>query len=105
MACDIKKEDEMDKARDIDAKFAVSIDGKIFKKSNGEIVPDEEPLFLLRGRDILALDFLALYVDLSKKAGCNVYHFQKIEETTANFIRFRKEHPERLKMPSITEGK
>jgi hypothetical protein len=41
----------MEKARDIDSKFAVSTDGKIYKKSNGEIVPNDEPLFLLRGRE------------------------------------------------------
>jgi hypothetical protein len=62
----------MEKARDIDSKFAVSTDGKIYKKSNGEIVPNDEPLFLLRGRE---------------------------------FTRFLKEHRERMKMPSITEGK
>ncbi len=95
----------MNKARDIDSKFAISSDGKIFKKSNGEIIPDDEPLFLLRGRDILALEFLASYVEISKRAGCNAYHFFKIGETTEGFIRFKKEHPERMKMPSITEGK
>lgn len=95
----------MDKARDIDSKFAVSIDGQIFKKSNDEIVPKDEPLFLLRGRDVLAVKLLMAYVELSKEAGCNAYHFFKLGDTMADFLRFKKEYPERMKMPSITEGK
>ncbi len=95
----------MEKARDIDSKFAVSTDGKIYKKSNGEIVPDDEPLFLLRARDVLAISFFEAYVRISKEAECNSYHFYKLGQTVAGFIRFREKHPERMKMPSITEGK
>ncbi len=95
----------MEKARDIDAKFAVSTNGKIFKKSNGEVIPDDEPLFLLRGRDLLATEFLHLYAKISEERGCNSYHFKKLGETRGGFIKFKNEHPERMKMPSITEGK
>jgi len=95
----------MEKSRDIDSKFAVSIEGKIFKKSNGEIIPDDEPLFLLRGRDMLALQLLGAYHLISKDADCNKYHFQKLAETIGSFKRFRTFHKDRMKMPSITEGK
>jgi hypothetical protein len=95
----------MEKARDIDSKFAVSRDGQIYKKSNGEVVPEDEPLFLLRGRDVLALKFLMAYFDISSKERCNAYHFRKLGETTAAFLKFAREHPERMKMPSITEGR
>ena len=95
----------MKKARDIDTKFAVSIDGQIYKKSNDEIVPDDEPLFLLRGRDILAIPLLIEYFEISKKAGCNDHHYFKLEEMTGKFVKFKSEHPGRMKMPSITEGR
>lgn len=95
----------MEKARDIDSKFAVSTDGKIYKKSNNEIIPDDEPLFLIRGRDMLGVIFLKIYEIISGVAGCNDYHFFKFRESESEFVRFRKEHPERMKMPSITEGK
>ena len=95
----------MIKARDIDSKFAVSTDGKIYKKSNNEIVPDDEPLFLLRGRDRLALKLLQAYHLISKDADCNEYHFKKLMETIDAFKSFRAFHPELMKMPSITEGK
>ena len=95
----------MGKARDIDSKFAVSMRGEIYKKSNGEIVPKDEPLFLLRGRDVLAIPLLIQYFEISKKAGCNDYHYFRLGETTGKFVKFKSEHPERMKMPSITEGK
>lgn len=95
----------MKKARDIDSRFAVSTNGEIYKKSNNEIVPKDEPLFLLRGRDLIAVEYLADYARLSEKRGCNAYHFLKLGETTAGFIKFKNKHPERMKMPSITEGK
>ncbi len=95
----------MEKARNIDSKFAVSTDGKIYKKSNDEIVPDDEPLFLLRGRDVLAVELLHAYLAISQKANCKGYHFFKLGETVAGFLKFRKDHPERMKIPSITEGK
>lgn len=97
--------EHMKKAREIDSKFAVSTEGKIYKKSNGEVIPDDEPLFLLRGRDLLAIKFLMAYAEISKEAGCNAYHFLKIGETTGGFIKFKIDYPERMKMPSITEGK
>ncbi|MCJ7747845.1 MAG: hypothetical protein MUP27_08880 [Desulfobacterales bacterium] len=95
----------MEKARDIDSKFAVSTNGKIYKKSNNEIIPDDEPLFLLRGRDVTAITQLEIYRVLSRFVGCNTYHFEKLAETLNNFRLFDLNHPERMKMPSITEGK
>jgi hypothetical protein len=95
----------MEKARDIDSKFAVSTDGKIYKKSNEEIIPDDEPLFLLRGRDVLALELLGSYERISRSYLCNEYHLKKLKETIAGFIKFQKDYPERMKMPSITEGR
>jgi hypothetical protein len=94
----------MEKRRDIDSKFAVSTDGQIYKKSNKEVVPEDEPLFLLRGRDILAVKLLMAYLEISKEAGCNAYHFLKLGETVAGLVKFQEEHPERMKLPSITEG-
>jgi hypothetical protein len=99
-----RKETKMEKIRDIDSKFAISGNGAIFKKSNEEVVPDDEPLFLLRGRDVLAIELLFSYFLISAKAGCTAYHYKKLGETIEGFIKFKREHPERMKMPSITEG-
>jgi hypothetical protein len=90
--------------RDIDSKFAIDDNGKIFKKSNGEIVPEDEPLFLLRARDVLALPLLLKYRKLSEEDGCNDYHFENLDATIAKFEKFAREHPERMKQPSKTRG-
>lgn len=95
----------MEKSRDIDSKFAVSTDGEIYKKSNNEFIPDDEPLFLLRGRDILALDLLKEYYRISEEWKCNRYHLINLAVTIDKFVRFKIKNPERMKMPSITEGK
>jgi hypothetical protein len=89
----------------IDQKFAVSTDGIIFKVSNGEAVPAEEPLFLLRARDRLALPMLLKYREMSQADGCNDYHFSKLDADIAMFKQFQSDHPERMKQPSVTRGK
>jgi hypothetical protein len=95
----------MKKARDIDSKFATSIHGEIYKKSNEEFVPDDEPLFLLRARDMLSLNLLHHYKSISISNDCNDYHFENLDKTIEEFVKFKKEHPERMKMPSTTKGK
>ncbi len=53
------------KARHTDSKFCGEYGCKDFQKSSGEVVPNDEPLFLLRGRDILAVRLLIAYLELS----------------------------------------
>lgn len=96
---------KIEKARDIDSKFAVSRDGRIYKKSNMEVLEENEPLFLLRARDMLSLKTLASYINFSREAGCNDYHFTSLEETVAGFVKFKNEHSDLMKVPSITEGR
>jgi hypothetical protein len=90
--------------RDIDVKFATTQDGEIVKKSNGEILPPDEPIFLLRARDRLALQLLHVYRELSVQDGCNDYHMEGLEKTICYFTDFKKNYPERMKQPSITRG-
>lgn len=75
---------------------------RIVKTSNGEAIPEDEPLFLARGRDNLALPMLAYFQTLC--AGCSDYQIRANAETIAKFTRFRQEHPERMKQPGITRG-
>lgn len=89
--------------RKIDEKFDTT--GDIVKRSNGEIIPEDEPLFLIRARDRLAIPALLAYKELSMKDGCNDYHFSHLDVDIAAFEKFKVEHPERMKQPSITRGK
>ena len=97
---DYGREEDM---RKIDEKFHTT--GEIVKLSNGEVVPEDEPLFLLRARDRLATQVLLFYRKISEADGCNDFHFEHLDKDIEAFQRFRTEHPERMKQPSITRGK
>ena len=90
-------------SRDLDGKFELR-DDQIVKKSNGEPIPDDEPVFILRARDRLALRLLCEYRAMSERDGCNDYHFGILDKTIARFADFRVQHPERMKQPSVTRG-
>jgi hypothetical protein len=89
--------------RNLDGKF--SIDGdRVIKTSNGEAIPDDEPVFLLRARDHLAIPLLEIYNQLSIVDGCNEYHFDALNKTIAKFAQFSRLNPGRMKQPNITRG-
>ena len=87
----------------LDSKF--SIDGeRIVKTSSGEQIPDDEPVFLIRARDRLALPLLRIYEQLSLIDGCNDYHFASLIRTLAAFEQFARLNGGRMKQPSVTRG-
>lgn len=90
--------------RRIGSKFEIK-DGQVVKISNGEVIPPDEPLFLLRARDRLALPLLHIYEQLSEVDGCNEYHFLKLGEAIQEFEKFALDYPGRMKQPSVTRGK
>ena len=94
----------MNIARDLDGRLATSTEGAVFEPSSGDAVPADEPLFVLRGRDNLALRLLDEYVRQSVEDGCNDYHFDKLEQAIRRFKAFADKHPDRMKQPSVTRG-
>jgi hypothetical protein len=90
--------------RDIDGKFATTTNGAIVKKSNGEVLPDDEPLFLFRARDNHAIQVLQYYFDLCEQDKGSDWQIEKMAEPMADFMQFAKDHPERMKTPGITRG-
>ena len=88
----------------IDGKFGVTADGefKLVNLVSGEEIPDDEPLFLLRGRDSNAADTLIDYGERCRRSGCPESHTDGIAAARKAFDRFRKAHPERMKQPGIT---
>jgi hypothetical protein len=89
--------------RPIDTKFAVMGD-EIIKTTNGEVLPLEEPLFLMRARDWLAIPALRKYRELAVADGCNDYLLEGIDENIRKFTEFQTKYPERMKQPGITRG-
>jgi hypothetical protein len=86
-----------------DTKFEIK-DNRLVKKSNGEAIPDDEPTFILRGRDELAVPLLKVYHILCKIAGCTSYQIVKNNQTLSNFCKFAAEFPDRMKQPGKTQG-
>lgn len=94
--------------RKIDGKFHIETDDagkpRIVKTSNGEVIPEDEPLFLLRARDYLAMATLCKYAELCKQDGCNEYQMNGIYEAVANFSVFASNNKDKMKQPGITKG-
>lgn len=78
---------------------------QIIKTSNGQVIPEDEPTILFRGRDDLALPLLRHYKDLCILIGCTQYQLASMDEMIEKFQNFKLEYPERMKQPGITKGK
>lgn len=91
--------------RDIDGKFAINSLGQIFKKSNGEILPEDEPLFVFRARDYLAIPTLEHYLHLSSEDASTEYHIDGLVKQIDAFKEYAKLHSDRMKQPGCTRGK
>ncbi len=79
--------------RKISNRFSVDGD-EVIKTSNGEPIPHDEPLLILR-----------IYQQLSIVDGCNDWFLDQQQTTIADFEAFAREHPERMKQPGVTRGK
>jgi hypothetical protein len=83
-----------------------SVDGdEVIKTSNGEPIPHDEPLLILRARDRLAIPILRIYQQLAIVDGCNDWFMEEQKKTIAEFEQFAKDHPKRMKQPGVTKGK
>jgi hypothetical protein len=101
----LRLESELATMRKIDNKFHIEPStGRIIKTSNGEAVPDDEPLFLLRARDWLALPLLKRYREFSVVDHCNEFQMAGIAAAIGEFERFAREHTDRMNQPGITTG-
>ena len=90
--------------RAIDPKFHIDGD-RIVKTSNGDEIPEDEPLMLFRARDWNALKALYEYREKCLADGCNDFQMQGIWDRIHAFEQFRQDHPERMKQPGVTKGK
>ena len=90
--------------REIDQKFHVEGD-EIIKTTNGEVLPDDEPLFLFRARDRLALTALRAFEAASQADGCTEYHMKGIWSAIDKFTKFQEKHSNRMKQPGISDGR
>lgn len=91
--------------RKLNDMYHISDTLQLVKTSNGQAVPEDEPLFVLRGRDVIAHLMIANYICL-----CSAHHVpeDRIEQlygVLRDFITYHAKQPEAIKMPGVTHGK
>lgn len=59
-------------------------------------IPEDEPTFLIRGQDNVALHAIGFYRSVAVDLGANL---QTVTEAYADFIRWRHENPSKCKVP------
>ncbi|MCQ9378838.1 KTSC domain-containing protein [Methyloversatilis sp. XJ19-49] len=70
-------------------------DGRLVNRATGKAIPDDEPVFVLRAQDALALPALEAYAALVS----DHTHAHAVEQRIDAFIKFADAHPERTKLP------
>lgn len=75
-------------------KYAIQ-DGQLINRQSGERIPADEPLFILRARDIHAAGAIAFYF----RGIHNDEHRDAVGRRLKQFNDFASEHPERMKEP------
>lgn len=76
--------------------------GRLVKTSNGQPIPEEEPVFILRGRDALAYATLCHYESLAAGNDVGVEFLAELDELIDVFQAYARSHS---KIPNITRGK
>lgn len=83
-----------------DPKFDIE-DGKLINAGSGEEIPEDEPVFILRGKDIHAVKTLQSYLSLCG----NPEHKLAIESRIGEFESFAAQNPGRMKEPDTNPNK
>jgi hypothetical protein len=78
-----------------------ALEDRIYNRATGEVIPDDEPIFIFRGKDAKALHGLREYF-----AHCtDAHHMAAISQRIEDFKRFARLNPERMKEPDTEELK
>ena len=76
--------------------------GRLVNRQSNEPIPDDEPVFILRARDIHAVDVLERYLSLVATARgphLDVEHYRAVKIRQAQFQLWAAKHPDRMKFP------
>lgn len=76
-------------------KYDVDLNGQIINRATGKTIPSDEPVMIFRAQDRRAVTALKAYY-----VSCNLPdHRAVVASRIADFERFAKDHPERMKEP------
>lgn len=85
--------------RTIGSKYRVT--GQIIRTANNTVIPDDEPLMLLRGRDRLLPETLDFYLRLRQQTGMTEDQLSDLKTQIKNIKQWQASHPDRLNTPSV----
>jgi hypothetical protein len=88
--------------RKIDEKHHIEGE-QIIKTTNGQPIPQDEPVILFRGRDKLALPMLEYYKELCVLDGCTDYQLASMDTMIGRFREFANKSAT-MKQPGVTKG-
>lgn len=76
-------------------KYNCTMSGHVYNRDTSVMVPDEEPIFIIRAKDIHAVPTLRTYLGLCT----SVEHQLRVKGRIKHFEEFATLHPERMKEP------
>ena len=74
----------------LDNKYGVVLD-------EGGKLPPDEPVFVIRGRDLLAVPVIRFYAEKAEERGSPV--FGQVMDVADAIVLWQQAHPERCKLP------
>ncbi len=78
-----------------DPKYGINEDGIICNIATGVPIPSDEPIFILRAKDVLAEQTIAYYLTMTATNG----HGQAIQNRIDSFKNFRLANSDKMKAP------
>lgn len=78
-------------------KYGVNADGRLYNRETGSVIPDDEPVFILRARDVHAVTALQHYLEACTVDG----HKSVVRKRIGHFVDFAINHPDRMREPGI----
>ena len=76
-------------------------DGRIVNRLSGTSIPDDEPIFIFRAKDRLAVRILTAYFSAIE----DPEHARTVADRLEDCKRFAREHPERMKDPDTRSAR
>lgn len=68
-------------------------------KDTWEKIPDDEPVFIIRGQDLLAQSAIAKWIEEAERLGVNEEKVARARRHLLDVIGFQSKHPVRCKLP------
>lgn len=74
--------------------------GQLVNRSTGDPIPNDEPVFVLRAKDLHALTAIRAYIAVLE----NPEHREAVARRAEQFEQFAEHHPERMKVPDTARS-